>query len=76
MFVFVTSSWTVGMSLFVLIVSCSWERKVSNGHRSSDGTHVEILKNLVEAQPPGGDRRLLFPRVEIPGDHIPFTPLD
>ena len=45
-------------------------------NRSSDGTHVEILKNLVEAQLPGGNRRLLFPRVEMPRDPIPFTPLD
>jgi len=36
------------------------EQKVSNGHHSSDRTHVKDLKDLVEVQSPGGD---LFPVV-------------
>jgi len=60
----------------VVVVSSLWKQKVSNGHRSSDRTHVEVLKDLFEAQPPGGDRLSIFLHVEMSRDYIPFTPID
>jgi hypothetical protein len=49
---------------------------VNNGHYKSDRTYVQDLKDILEIQPPGGDRLLIFLRVETPKGHIPFTPLD
>jgi len=77
--VFVTS-WraaeTVAYVLVVFIASAFREQEVSNGHHSSDRTHVEDLKNLFEAQPLVGDRLFVFLRVEMPKDRAPFIPLD
>jgi len=77
--VFVTS-WraaeTVASVLIVFIESAFWEWEVSNGHHSSDKTHVEDLKSLFEAQLPVGDLLFVFLRVEIPKDRTPFTSLD
>ena len=64
----------MGSSVFV--ASSFWKRKVSDGHRSSDRTYVEVLENLIEAQSPSGDRLFILPRVEIPRKYVPFTPLD
>jgi len=52
--------------LSIFIKSSFWKWKVSNGHRLSERTYVEILDNFTEAQPPSGDRLAIFPRVEIP----------
>ena len=41
-----------------------------------DGTHVEDVKDPIEAQSPGGDRPLIVLRVENSRDCTPFTPLD
>ena len=54
---------------------CSLVGGVNNGHHSSDRTHVKDLKNPVEVQPPGGDRRFILLRVEMPKDHVSFIPL-
>ena len=84
-----TSFWTpeVVMSVFVksrraaetaasaLITSVFWERKVSNGYHPNDETHIEDPKNLIQVQFPGRDPLFIFPRVEIPRDHVPFGPL-
>jgi len=43
---------------------------------SNNRTHLEDLKNLVEVQLPGGDRLLVFLRMETPGYKIASTPLD
>jgi len=55
---------------------CLLGREVSNGHHLSDRTHVKDLKSILEAQPPAGDRLLIFLRVETPRDRIDSTPLD
>ena len=34
------------------------------------------MKDSVEVQPPGGDRRFIVLRVVTPRNHIAFTPLD
>jgi len=56
--------------------NCLMEGEVNNGYYLSGGTHVEDLKNILEAQPPAGDRLLFFPREEIPKEHVQFIPLD
>lgn len=66
---------TVASVLVVFIASAFREQEVSNGHYSSDRTHVEDLKNLFEAQPPVGDRFFVFLRMEMPKDRAPFIPL-
>jgi len=60
----------------VFVVSSFWNRKVSRGLYSSDRTHVKDLKNLVEIRLPRGDRLFILLRVEMPGNCVPFTPLD
>ena len=42
----------------------------------NDGTHVKDTKNLVEVQPPGGDRLFVVLRVVTPRDRITFVSLD
>jgi len=66
---------TAGAAGSVFTGSASWEGEVGNGHRSNDRTYIKDLKNILEAQPPAGDRLFIFLRVEIPIDHVPFTPL-
>jgi len=70
----VVASWRTAGSVFV--GSAFWEGEVSNGHHSRDRTHVEDLKNILEAQPPGRDRLSIFLRVEMPTDRAPSIPLD
>jgi len=72
----VTSQRTAGAAASVFVGSAFWEREVSNGHHSSDRTHVKDPKNIFEAQPPGGDGLFIFLRAKMPRDHVPFTPLD
>jgi len=67
---------TVASVLVLFIASAFRKQEVSNGHHSSDRTHVEDLKNLFEAQPPVGDYFSVFLRVEMPKDRAPFIPLD
>ena len=74
--VLVTSERAAGVVVFVFIASSFWKRKVSDGHRSDDKTHVKDLKDIVEVQPPGDDRLLIFLCVQTPRDRIPFAPLD
>ena len=76
LWLFVTPWLTAGTAGTVLIASAFWEGEVSNRHCSSDRTHVKDLKNIFEVQPPGGDLRFTFLRVEAPADRIPFAPLD
>ena len=52
------------------------DRKVSNDLHSNDRTHVKDLKNIVEIQPPGGNRISVTLRVKPPRNYIPFVPLD
>lgn len=60
-------SWfTTSAVLSVFTKSSFWKRKISNGHRPSDRTYVEILDNFTEAQPPSGNFLAIFPRAEIP----------
>ena len=59
----------------MVVVSAFWGREVSNGHHPSDGTHVKDLKNLIQVQPPGGDRLFIFLCIEIARGRIPFNPL-
>jgi len=87
--VFATSFWTPETMVLVsvtswrvaetaasaLTTSAFWEWEVSNDHHSSDGTHVKDLKNLVQVQPPGGNRFFIFLRVETPRNRIPSAPL-
>jgi len=65
-----------GTAAFLLIASSLWKRKVNTRLCSNDRTHVKGLKNLVEVQPPDRDRLFVVLRVEVSGDHVPFTPLD
>ena len=74
--VLVTSGRAVEVVVFVFIVSSFWKQKVSDGRRSDDRTHVKVPKDIVEVQPPGGDRFFIFLRMETPRDRIPFAPLD
>ena len=74
--VLVTSGRAVGVVVFVFIANSFWKRRVSDGHRSDNGTHVKGPKDVVEVQPPGGDRPFIFLRMEMPRDRIPFAPLD
>ena len=60
----------------MFIASSFWKQKVSDGHNSDDRTHVKDPKDIIEVQPPGGDRLLIFLCVQMPGDWIPFAPLD
>ena len=55
--------------------SAFWEGEVNDGHHSNDRTHIKHLKDILEVQPPAGDRLFIFLRVEMPTDHVPFTPL-
>ena len=64
------------MVTFLFVASAFWEREVSDGHDSSHRTHVKDLESLVEVRPPGSDRLFIALRVQMPRDHIPFTPLD
>ena len=61
---------------FVFVTGSFWSRKVSTGLHRKDRTHVEDLKDLVEVQPPGGDRLLVVLRAQVPRDRTPPTPLD
>ena len=61
--------------MFVFVASSFWKRRVSDGHRSDDKTHVKDLKNIVEVQPPGDDRLLIFLYLQTPRGRIPFAPL-
>ena len=58
------------------IISAFLEREVSNGHDSSDRTHVKDLNNLVEVQFPGGDLFLVVLCMETSRNHISFSLLD
>ena len=67
---------TTGTAASVGVASAFWERKVSNCHYPSNGTHVEDLKNLVQVHPPSGNSLFVFLHVETPRDRIPFNPLE
>jgi len=73
---FVASWLTAGATESVSIGSASWEGEVSNGHHPNDRTHIKDLKNIFEAQPPGGDSLFIFLRLKMPKDRIPSTKLD
>jgi len=72
---FVASWLTAGAAESVFTGSAFWEGEVSNGHHSNDRTHIEDLKNILEALPPASDCLFIFLRTEMPTDHAPFTPL-
>ena len=52
------------------------EREVSNGHHSSDRTHVEDLKDLVKVQSPGDDLFTVVFCIQISRSHVSFFLLD
>jgi len=57
----------------VLIASVFWKQEVSNGRYSSDRTHVEDLKYLVEVQLPGGDLFLVGFCMQMSRNPISFS---
>ena len=66
---------TAGPAGSVFTGSASWEGEVSNGNHSNDSAHIKDLKNILEVRPPADDRLFISPRMEMPTDHVPFTPL-
>ena len=70
------SSRVVGIVVVVLVENSFCNQKVSNGLHSNNRTHVKDPKNLVEVQPPGGNRLFVVPDVETSRDRVPSPPLD
>ena len=70
-------SWRLGETVVAVFFGSSFQSlNVWNVPRSDGRTHVKGLKDLMKARPPGVDCLSIFPRVEISGHSIPFTPLD
>ena len=70
------SSRMVGMVAAAVVENSFCNQKISNGLHSNNRTHVKYLKNLVEVQPPGGNRLFVVPDVETSRDRVPSPPLD
>ena len=60
----------------VSIASVFCKQEVSNGRYSSDGTHVEDLKHLVQVQLPGGNLFLVGLGMQMSRNPISFSLLD
>jgi len=75
MWLLVASRRMAGTGGSVFTGSAFWEGEVNDGHHSNDRTHIKHLKDILEVQPPAGNRLFIFLRVEMPTDHVPFTPL-
>ena len=76
MWVLLTLWLTPGTTGSVLIASVFWKQEVSKGPYSSDKTHVEDLKHLVQVQPPGSDLFLVGLGMQMSRNPMSFSLLD